>query len=70
MTTPIPMVDPAAEYRLLKSETAEVKGDENVAAIAAGLFAMLERSSAVANDEQGASTWKKAARADALRGIT
>jgi acetyl-CoA carboxylase biotin carboxylase subunit len=62
-------VDTGYLDRLLKSETAEVKGHENVAAIAVGLFAMLERSSTVANDGQGASTWKKAARADALRGI-
>jgi acetyl-CoA carboxylase biotin carboxylase subunit len=62
-------VDTGYLDRLLKSETAEAKGHENVAAIAVGLFAMLERSSTVANDGQGASTWKKAARADALRGI-
>ena len=55
---------------LLKAETAEVKHDENVAAIAAGLFAILERPSTGANDGQGASTWKKVARLDALRETT
>jgi acetyl-CoA carboxylase, biotin carboxylase subunit len=63
-------VDTGYVDRLPKSEAAEVKHEENIAAIAAGLFATLERSSAVANDGRGASTWKKVARADALRGIT
>jgi hypothetical protein len=63
-------VDTGYLERLSKSEAAEVKHEENIAAIAAGLFAILERPSTVANDGQGASTWKKVARADALRGIT
>ena len=63
-------VDTGYLDRLLKAETAEVKHDENVAAIAAGLFAILERPSTGANDGQGASTWKKVARLDALRETT
>jgi acetyl-CoA carboxylase biotin carboxylase subunit len=63
-------VDTGYLDRLRKAETAEVKHDENVAAIAAGLFAILERPSTGANDGQGASTWKKVARLDALRETT
>jgi hypothetical protein len=63
-------VDTGYLDRLLKAETAEVNHDENVAAIAAGLFAILERPSTGANDGQGASTWKKVARLDALRETT
>ncbi len=63
-------VDTGYLDRLLKAETAEVKLDENVAAIAAGLFAILERPSTGANDGQGASIWKKVAKLDALRETT
>ena len=63
-------VDTGYLDRLLKSEAAEVKGGDNIAAIAAGLFAILERPSTVANDGLGTSTWKRAARTDALRETT
>ena len=63
-------VDTGYLDRLLKSKPAEGKHEENIAAIAAGLFAILEHSSAVVNDEPGASSWKKAARDDALRGTS
>ena len=63
-------VDTGYLDRLLKSKTAEVKHEETIAAIATGLFAILERPPAVANDGPGASSWKKAARSDALRGTT
>jgi len=63
-------VDTGYLDRLLRSKPAEVKHDEKVAAIAAGLFAILEHPSTVANDGPDASGWKKAARADALRGTT
>lgn len=61
-------VDTGYLDRLLKSQPAEVKHEENIAAIATGLFAILEHPSAVANDGPGASSWKKAARDEALRG--
>jgi acetyl-CoA carboxylase biotin carboxylase subunit len=63
-------VDTGYLDRLLRSKPAEVKHDEKVAAIAAGLFAILEHPSTVSNDGPDASGWKKAARADALRGTT
>ena len=63
-------VDTGYLDRLLRSKPAEVKHDEKVAAIAAGLFAILEHPSTVANDGPDASGWKKVARADALRGTT
>jgi acetyl-CoA carboxylase, biotin carboxylase subunit len=63
-------VDTGYLDRLLKSKPAEVKHEENIAAIAAGLFAILEHSSAAANDASGASSWKLAARNEALRGTT
>ena len=63
-------VDTGYLHRLLKSKPAEVKHEENVAAIAAGLFAMLEHPSPVANGGPSTSSWKKAARSDALREIS
>ena len=64
--------------RLLKSKPPEVRGGHpEVAAIAAGLFAMLDSNSAIANngtassnhnavDGTAASSWKRAAREEAL----
>jgi acetyl-CoA carboxylase, biotin carboxylase subunit len=63
-------VDTGYLDRLLKSEAITVKREENIAAIAAGLFAILERPSTVANHGSGGSSWKKAARSDALRETT
>jgi acetyl-CoA carboxylase, biotin carboxylase subunit len=63
-------VDTGYLDRLLKSKPAEVNQEENIAAIAAGLFAILEHSYAAANDASGASSWKLAARNEALRGTT
>ena len=63
-------VDTGYLDRLLKSKPAEVKHEQNIAAIAAGLFAILEHPSTVANDASGASSWKLAARNEALRGNT
>jgi acetyl-CoA carboxylase biotin carboxylase subunit len=63
-------VDTGYLDRLLKSEAIEVKHEENVAAIAAGFFAILERPSTVANHGSGASSWKKTARSEALRETT
>jgi acetyl-CoA carboxylase biotin carboxylase subunit len=67
--------------RLLKAKAPEVKGDDaDVAAIAAGLFAVLDSTPAVTNNGGGPVTgayeanngaavsgWRKAARAEALR---
>jgi acetyl-CoA carboxylase biotin carboxylase subunit len=65
--------------RLLKSKAAEVKGeDANIAAIAAGLFAILDPVTGVAGNGtvsangtagagSGAASWKRAARVEALR---
>ncbi len=63
-------VDTGYLDRLLKSKPAEVKHEGSIAAIAAGLFAILEHPSAVANDGPEASSWKIAARNEALRGTT
>ena len=63
-------VDTGYLDRLLKSKPAEVKHEDNVAAIAAALFAILEPPPAVLNDGSGTSSWKKAARTDALRGTS
>jgi acetyl-CoA carboxylase biotin carboxylase subunit len=62
-------VDTGYLDRLLKSKPVEVKHETNVAAIAAGLFAILEPPP-VLNDVPGTSNWKIAARADALRGTS
>ena len=63
-------VDTGYLDRLLKSKPAEVKHEGSIAAIAAGLFAILEHPSAVANDGPEASSWKIAARNESLRGTT
>lgn len=62
--------------RLLKTKPPEVKEDADVAAIAAGLFTVLEPAPAAANgrcsasgttNASAASGWRKAARTEALR---
>jgi acetyl-CoA carboxylase biotin carboxylase subunit len=63
-------VDTGYLDRLLKSKPTDVKHEANIAAIAAGLFAVLEQSPTVTNGGSGASSWKKTARVDALRGTS
>jgi hypothetical protein len=63
-------VDTGYLDRLLKSKPTEAKHEEHIAAVAAGFFAILEPSPTVANGDSRASSWKKAARVDALRGTS
>ena len=65
--------DPAARVIVLRGEGDMFTSGNDVgefAAIAAGVFAILEHPPAVANDGPGTSSWKRAARSDALRGTT
>jgi acetyl-CoA carboxylase biotin carboxylase subunit len=61
-------VDTGYLDRLLKSKLTEAKHEAHIAAVAAAFFAILEPSPTVGNGASGESSWKKAARIDALRG--